>query len=210
MITGGKVTFGRTVQPAQYETKRAEVEIHFTIAEGAGPEAEQAELNAAAEMAQAKALELVGLRKADKAPAAELAAPEKPAPKKADKPAAETPKQTKSKADLEAELMAQLAAKEAAAAKSAATVEDPAPNISTTPEDRKDPAAVDDDLFKADETPPQITDADLRTRITKHNEKIKNGPAIRTLIAKYVKAGQGANDIPMDKRQAFLTELEAL
>ena len=33
-ITGGKVTFGLTVCPKQYESKRADVELTFTVAEG--------------------------------------------------------------------------------------------------------------------------------------------------------------------------------
>ena len=33
-ITGGKVTFGLTVCPKQYESKRADVELTFTVGEG--------------------------------------------------------------------------------------------------------------------------------------------------------------------------------
>lgn len=33
-ITGGRVVYGRTVQPAQYESKRADVELTFVVAEG--------------------------------------------------------------------------------------------------------------------------------------------------------------------------------
>lgn len=33
-ITGGKVTFGLTLSPKQYESKRADVELTFTIGEG--------------------------------------------------------------------------------------------------------------------------------------------------------------------------------
>ena len=36
-ITGGKVTFGLTVCPKQYESKRADVELTFTVGEGDGP-----------------------------------------------------------------------------------------------------------------------------------------------------------------------------
>lgn len=207
MITGGKVTFGRVVQPAQYETKRAEVEIFFSLPEGVGADAAQDELNKAADMAQAKALELVGLKKAEKAPEKPAeAAPEKP---KAEKPKAEVPKATRTKADIEKEVVA-------AAGGTVELPKDPAPNISTNPEDRKDPAQVEDDpaavgddaLFTADAAP--VTDADLRNAITKKQEKIKNAVAIRGLIGKYVKPGQGAGDIAADKRQAFLVELEAL
>lgn len=33
-ITGGKVCFGLTICPKQYESKRADAEINFTVAEG--------------------------------------------------------------------------------------------------------------------------------------------------------------------------------
>ena len=32
-ITGGRVVYSRTVQPAQYESKKAEVELNFVLAE---------------------------------------------------------------------------------------------------------------------------------------------------------------------------------
>jgi hypothetical protein len=32
-ITGGRVVYSRTVQPAQYESKKAEVELSFVLAE---------------------------------------------------------------------------------------------------------------------------------------------------------------------------------
>lgn len=213
MITGGKVTFGRTVQPAQYETKRAEVEIFFSIPEGASADVGQDMLTQAATMAKSKALEMVGLKEAT-APAPA------PAPEKTPEKAPEKAK-VKTKADLENELKWKLAAaekaKEAETAKAdAAAIVDEAekPQISTSPEDRKDPEQVDDasvmddSLFTAEAT--QVSDADLRSHIMKVNEKLKNGPAIRGLIGKYVKPGQGATEIPMEKRAAFLVELDAL
>jgi len=33
-VTGGRVSYGRTVSPAQYESKRSDVELSFTLAEG--------------------------------------------------------------------------------------------------------------------------------------------------------------------------------
>lgn len=231
MITGGKVTFTRSIQPAQFETKKAEVEIVFTMAEGASLEAGQAELNAAAEMAQSKALEMLGLKKAtpvetatvtvdDKAEKAAKAAAEKEAKAAADKAAkaaaAELEKAskaaTKTKADLEKEAVAK-AGGGAAVTDSAAVVTDAAAvteqNISVSPEDRKDPAAIEDDsLFAAE--PVSVTDAELRSKIMLKNEKLKNPLAIRQLVGKYVNAGQSSNDIPADKRAGFLVELEAL
>ena len=34
-ITGGRVVYGRTVQPAQYESKKSEVEFAFAVEDGA-------------------------------------------------------------------------------------------------------------------------------------------------------------------------------
>jgi hypothetical protein len=58
-ITRGKINFGRTVQPAQYESKRADVELEFVLAEG---EELGNTLDKVAEIAKAKALEMVGLK----------------------------------------------------------------------------------------------------------------------------------------------------
>lgn len=58
-ITGGKVTYGRTVQPAQYESKRADIELTFTLAEG---ERLGDTLEAVGKIVKDKVLEMVGLR----------------------------------------------------------------------------------------------------------------------------------------------------
>lgn len=58
-ITGGKISYGRTVQPAQYESKKAEIELTFVLAEG---EKLGSTLDHAAEIAKNKVLELVGLK----------------------------------------------------------------------------------------------------------------------------------------------------
>lgn len=36
-ITGGKISFSRTVQPVQYESARAEAELSFVLEEGEDP-----------------------------------------------------------------------------------------------------------------------------------------------------------------------------
>lgn len=65
-ITRGKITFGRTVQPAQYESKRADVELEFVLAEG---EKLGAALDDVGKIVKDKCLEMVGLRQPDDAPA---------------------------------------------------------------------------------------------------------------------------------------------
>lgn len=37
-ITGGRVCYSRTVQPVQFESKKAEVELAFTLLDGETPE----------------------------------------------------------------------------------------------------------------------------------------------------------------------------
>lgn len=38
-VTSGRVAYSRTAQPAQYESKRAEVEFAFVVEDGEDPEA---------------------------------------------------------------------------------------------------------------------------------------------------------------------------
>ena len=59
-VTGGKVAFRRTVQPADYESKSAEVEFSFTLAEGEDPKQVAAE---AMVVAKDVVLRTLGLRK---------------------------------------------------------------------------------------------------------------------------------------------------
>lgn len=62
-ITGGKVVFSRTVQPADYESKKAEIELTFTVGE------DEDHLEAAASVmvdAQNIVLVAVGKRSSDK------------------------------------------------------------------------------------------------------------------------------------------------
>lgn len=208
-ITGGKVTFTRGIQPAQFETKKAEVEISFTLAEG---EELGAGLDRAAELAQGKALELVGLKK----PAVTAGSTAQTTQEATPKTAGPT------KADLEAEKATELAAKaaRAEAAKGKAVVFPKAddgidmtdadkPAISTGGE-RVDPAEMssDDDLLMG--TAPEVSDVDLTSTITRKNHAIKNPTAIKALIGTFVVPPKGSRDIPQALRADFLAKLELL
>ncbi len=57
-ITGGRVLFGRTVQPAQYESKKSEVELSFVLAEN---EELGGALEEIGKIVKAEALHLVGI-----------------------------------------------------------------------------------------------------------------------------------------------------
>lgn len=59
-IIGGKVTFGLTVCPKQYESKRVDVEIAFTVRED---DSYEAIFDKACKVAQDRAREMVDLHK---------------------------------------------------------------------------------------------------------------------------------------------------
>lgn len=201
ILTAGKITYGRTVQPAQYESKKAEVEICFVAADDGSDF--DALLKQAGEIAMSKAHEMVGLKAAPKAAAASEAKPER------------------TKADLEREAVAAAANPPKAAEPAAATVRgkrppaqkkaEEAPQIRTNPENRGDGLFGEEDDFSGDVSPEvpvaEITDADLQAACQKKNAAIKNPVAIRGLIAKF---GLNMNSIPQDKRAEFLQALEEL
>ena len=58
-ITQGRVVYSRTIQPAQYESKKGECELTFVLAEG---EDLGNALDECAELVKAKALEMVGVK----------------------------------------------------------------------------------------------------------------------------------------------------
>lgn len=226
-ITGGKVIFARSVQPAQYETKKAEVEITFVLAEG---ENLGATLDTAASLAQNKALEMVGLQKSEATQArlTSLAAsdaaaamlPRTPATKEAAAAAMNAkepapPKPAKPPKVPKAEAKPDPAALDDDTAHAAKIAENTVKNgearaISDTPDDRKEPEDLTDMLGGA-EPMKEITDEDLTGAIMQHNAKIKNPTAIRQLIIKFVgKTPCQARDLPKERRAEFLEDLKKL
>lgn len=213
-ITGGKVLFGRTLKTGDYENKRVDVEIAFSVGDG---ESHDAILNTAAGVAHGKAHEMLGI----KAPSPSLAAAGGTAPavppnvivetagpaEAAAKTGAKTTrKPAKPPADPAAVDVVgeQKPAASTIAASAGATVAASAPGGASS----ADPAAVDDELFSA--APAEVTDEALMSAITKKNAEIKNPGAIRALIGKYVPAPKQAREIDQAKRSAFLKELETL
>lgn len=208
-ITSGKVLYGRTVQPAQYESKRVDVEIAFVVGEG---EDYQGMLAIAANAAYSKCHEMLGIKtalatgtvdlpKAAEKPAViiETAGPDAAAEKTGAKRGRKAPPATDPAAvDVVSDHPTKVPA--ASSAPAAATATAPAAQAGS------DPAAVED--WSA--APSEVTDQDLLNAITKKNAEIKNPAAIRALIGKYVAPPKQAREIEQAKRQAFLTELEAL
>jgi hypothetical protein len=223
-ITGGKVTFGRSVQPAQYETKKAEVEITFTLAEG---EALEGKLDYAAEVAQSKALEMVGLKTAKQAAAIVAAERDRPSGQQTivafneaenakDAYAAKVAQEKEAKAKEKAE------AKKRADACNTAKPAEPKDGLDIPGfldhTKSADPAAVDvsenpvndpdADLLLTHEQP--ITDQDLVAAVTNTNAIVKDPKKIHAIREKFVKLPKGLRDIEQKDRPAFLAELEKL
>jgi len=207
-ITGGSVTFGRTIQPAQYESKKAEVTVTFAVAEGETRQMAQAMLNGAAEMAQTKALELVGLKPAAKAQADLTSAQDaKPEPNKAldkivdeDRPGSKRgpgrPPKAPEKPAETAPAEDPLAAAEAESANEASEA---AQHVD-----------ADADLLAGAVAPQPISDKEILDAVTKKMAEINNGPAIKAVREKFVQTPKGVRDIPQEKRSEFLIELAKL
>jgi hypothetical protein len=215
-ITGGKVTFGRSVQPAQYETKKAEVEISFTLAEG---EALEGKLDYAAEMARSKALEMIGLKPALKAGSVNEDTVQDHIGHKAvaDNEAAKEAYAAKQNQEKEAKAKEKAEAKKRAeACNTAKPADDLAiPGFLDRTEKSVNPPAMesklidpDADLLLTHEQP--ITDQDLVAAVTNTNAIVKDPKKIHASREKFVKLPKGLRDIEQKDRPAFLAELEKL
>lgn len=203
-ITGGKVAYLRSVQPAQYETKRCEVEITFTLGEG---ETLSNQLDIAAKAAMDKVHEVVGLK----------AAPAAGTSKVTTTPKNTTPPATDPKADA----AANMTAREQKAQAQKAPKTPPASTgaaISTGGERKPSDDGLDFDLDPGKPAEaPALTDKDLTAAVNKkHGELSKTlgqaaAPKVRELIAKYAgELPKQLRDIPADKRTEFLAALAEL
>ena len=217
-ITGGSVTFGRTVQPAQFESKKSEITLTFAVAEDDGDVIAQNMLNFVSKIAQEKALELVGLKvaqpAADKAPpkAVEVEQPNPALNKIVDEDRPGSKRGPKSKKAAEAEKPAEdpLAAVEAASEANNEAAE-AAAHKAAMEKANAEVADADSDLLGGAEAAPQpISDKELMDAVTKKMAEINSGPKIKEVREKFVTAPKGIRDIPQDKRAKFLVELAKL
>ena len=62
-VTSGRVVYSRTIQPASFESERAEVELSFVVSDGENP---VAAAEAAMAVARERALATVGRGQSDK------------------------------------------------------------------------------------------------------------------------------------------------
>lgn len=206
VIIGGKISYSRTVRPADFESKNALVELSF---EG---DPSDADLDGILNRASTHVHATLGLKP------------------RATEPMAEKPRTSKKPPTTVSVSAEEVAARVASNKADAAAEVVDEPQIRKSPENRVDPAAkaempdipaaLDrtkpepadslDDILGL-ETPKEISDADLTSEVTKKNAAIKNPIAIKGLVKKF--AGdppKGLRDVPQDKRADFLVELKAL
>jgi hypothetical protein len=210
-ITGGRVVYGRTVQPAQYESKKAEVEITFVLAEG---EDLGDSLDKAAAYAMSKGQEMVGVKPATKPARSAMA--EDGARAEAAEAAVVLDKRTKEgKEAAKAAAAAAMNAKDAGKKPDTEALPEDKPAISTTPENRVDPNDTSF-LDEGSEEPAVITDKELHDAAGKKNTVLMKthgnaAPAmIKALKNEYAPLPKQLKDIAQDKRAEFLKRLEAL
>lgn len=202
-ITGGKVNFSRTVKVSDYEPKKAEVELTFSVE--AGEALNQDFLTRTAWQAQAQVHDMLEL----KAPVIKLRAQIDPANLALVDDGKKTvvrKKATETSRGLKAQ----------------------GPNIGTG-EERIDPDQASADLAaeayrdtsvtlptETDvnwDAPPvlEITDKELTDHISHKNQQLRAPAKIHALIAKFAgKAPKTHRDIPQDVRHIFLYELQDL
>lgn len=196
-ITGGSVTFGRTVQPKEYESKKAEVTLAFSVPEGENHEAIFAK---AEQQAVAKVEQMLTGRVAStkEAVAAKLNAAEAPSA------VTQVPKRGPGRPSN---------------AEKAAKAADAKPNDDLAIFDRRESALAEDgkaaemaaeDDFLTSAAPAEVTDDAIVQALTRKNAALKNPVAIRQLIGKFVAAPKTAREIPQEARAEFLAQLEKL
>lgn len=195
MITGGKITYGRTIKTGDFESARADTELSFVVPEG---DDAQAWADRVSGMVVAKTEELLSKKRSGDAAKAAYAAKAGTANPPVETPAANkrTPRQPPK-------------------ATPAATEPPKADQADASSSTRPGQQAQDDlgDLMgePAPEKPKEVSDQELVAAVTRINGRIKNAPAIRALIVEYVGSPpKGLKDMPQAKRQEFLEKAEKL
>lgn len=210
-ISNGSVKFGRTLKTGDFENKRADVELAFTVDEGEDyiPILEGAAREAHQRVHQMLGIKLAPAEKTEPvASAAKASVPEtptrgKPGPKPKPKP--------------------ELTPAEVAAAKAAAVADDsldiPAGLRREPPVPKPAEVAVDElGEFNEDavESQPDISDQEMSSEMNRAVARLSPVHAgaspklIKALIGKFVEPPKKSHDIPQTLRRKFLEELAAL
>jgi hypothetical protein len=214
-ITRAEVTFERTVNDGNYNSRKAGAVIGYAFEpnEDVDPDQALVDLETYAKNSVARSLEQ---QKAEMEAAKSAAAPE-PA-----KEAAKPKRKRRTKAEIEADKAAEEAAQneaQAAADEEFRLDDEPEQNIKANPEDRQDPDEQEID-FGDDEPVEEIPVADLNkaanaavNRIVDKSgvQRAKAGEQVKDIIAQHRKDGKRGNivDVPVEKRSDLLAALEA-
>lgn len=224
-ITGGTFTYLRRSKTGDYEHNEATVNLNFNL--GDGDENGESFLDKAAAIAVAKVNQVLGTRPVAALPApaigaallaAAVAPPKEPAAEPA-APKALPRRRGSTKPPVldvgtitQEEIAAQVAETRAAEA-NAADMSEVEPNISATPEDRKDPNNAADMASVEDWEAPldvEVTDKQLIDAISRKNAELNQPQRIRAVIAKFVAPPGTYRQIPAEARAKFLQELSAV
>lgn len=187
-ITNGTVKYGRTVKTGDFESKRGDVELSFTVAEG---EDANAAITKVERMAIGHVFDILGVKEdSTRAVHVEVAKSEKEKPAKAPKmPTAVKPAVIEPVDDLMSDIDGTISQ----------TV---APVVES----------VDDGLgdLLGESVTEEITDKELMDAAQKCQSANKNSPAIRKILSDLgVKVPPGRIiDVPQAKRQTFLDSLK--
>lgn len=197
-ITNGTIKVGRTIKTGDFENKRFDVELSFTIPEDG--DAEVADyVSAVGELAMKQMNDMIGAKEAAPKPAAATKPPKVP---KAEKPAEKAPeKSAADPSDME-ELdrptppTPKFIEKEVAAANKKAEASEVDENDISS-------------LMGGAEPAKEITDKELQDAAQKCMDKNKNAPAIHKVLRDLgIKSPPGRIiDLPQDKRQQYLDDL---
>lgn len=199
-ITNGKITFSRTVRPADFEGITSAVELSFTLPDGTAEGAVPGILDEIGALAKTKSLALINLRIAAQTSGSSPTVVETPAK-------ATAAKKKGGAADMIIDPPA--AGAQPSGGAQAETLDLGGGDAVETKAD-----SLDDIMgLGASEPAPEITDADLNAKVQARNAVLKSPPLIRDLIIKFqpddAKTPLLAN-VPQDRRTAFLAALEAL
>ena len=211
-ITGGSVTYGRTVQPAQYESKKAEVTLTFGIEQETPAETRDAFIVSVGNMAIHQVNRMVGL---NEAPAVY-------------EPPAEEPKRTRrTKAQIEADEVGRAALPSlevtenpfgGGSSEASGTGNLPATEGAGFGEQTAGPtvpaasggAAARDFAFSASGEAAEIPDIDLMSTLNKKAAELGGAKEINDLLSHYVPKGGNPRLVEQAKRQEFLEKVHAL
>lgn len=221
-VTHGKVSYGRTIKTGDFESKRADVELAFSVEEGASMTSAGKAVAEIELLCIKRVFEILGQkddeRNINKAAKTLGAATED-----------ENEEQREARSEVRKTLLPAKATKmpkAAAKADAADVVEEPLPAFLESEKEKLKPTAkavdaaevveeeVEDDdlgdLLGTDE-PKEITDKEVNEATARCQQENKNGVAIKKILAEFgVKAPARAIDMAQDKRAAYLEKLKTV